>query len=184
MLFYVHKQVRIFWTQFLCQELRIKYKYICMYCWKFCFRFWKYQESAFCFIVLLGPIRNKIWFILTIITAGSHNIWSGPTSDSMCWTKLYSRKTPEKKTSCNTSKSSMYLKLSWGRVNVSIVIALSDYSIPPSRGMNWVMVWSGVQKAGTAGTGGIRQTTCGWTKWDLIIGHIMKSTKMFCLTLD
>ena len=51
----------------------------------------------------------------------------------------------------------------------------------------WTPSWAGVQKAGTAGTAGARQTTCVWTKWDLdeqIIEHIMKKAKMFCHTFE
>ena len=50
-----------------------------------------------------------------------------------------------------------------------------------------VWVGAGVQKTGTAGTAGVGQTTCGWTKWgsdEQIIGDIMKRATMFCLTFD
>ena len=43
--------------------------------------------------------------------------------------------------------------------------------------------WAGVQEAGTTG---LSQTTCGWTKWDFdeqIIGHVMKRPKIFCPNL-
>ena len=37
---------------------------------------------------------------------------------------------------------------------------------------------AGVQNAGTAGSAGVRQTTCGWDLDDQIIGQTMKSANM------